>query len=154
MLLGEASDAVRSNDLAGASERLGQVSRLILPLASADLVQLRRHPLELMLDHFDDEFYTRFGLREFPTPPAIEVRFLAADGLAIPDGLLDDRKTIEHMALADFDLDGRADIIIVAGDMVRVLGRAAWWRSVAVNRAGGIAGGHAGPGCTGSGFGL
>ncbi len=134
MLLSEASAAVRSDDLVGASERLGQVSRLILPLASADLAQVRRHPLEFMLDRFDDEFYTRFNLREFPTPPAIEVRFVAADRLAIPDGLLNDRKTIEHMALADFDLDGRADIVFVDRDQVRVLGRAAGgdqWRLIA-----------------------
>ena len=39
MLVSEASDAVRNSDLAGASDRVGQVSRLILPLASTDLAQ-------------------------------------------------------------------------------------------------------------------
>ena len=62
------------------------------------------------------------------------MRFVAADGLAIPDGLLNDRSNIEHIVLADFDLDGRADIVVVDSNQVRVLGRATGsdqWRLIA-----------------------
>jgi hypothetical protein len=133
-LLNDAGAAVQNNDLAGAAERLGQVSRLILPLASTDLAQVRRHPLEFMLERFENSFYREHNLREVPTPPAIEVRFVAGDELAIPDELIGERSNVGRMAMADFDLDGLLDLIFVHGRQLKVLGRpagAASWHLIA-----------------------
>jgi tetratricopeptide (TPR) repeat protein len=132
-LLEEAREWARNNDFAGAAERLGQVSRLILPMASGDLAKIRPHPLEFMLERFGDDFYREHNLSEVPAPPAIEVRFAVADELAIPNELIGNRNIVEPIALADFDLDGRLDLILVSGRQLKVLGRpagAASWQLI------------------------
>lgn len=131
-LMDEAASGIEAANLEVVSDRAGQVSRLILGMASADLYRIRRHPLEFVLDRFSPAVYEQLGADE-AAPPQIAVSFSKRE-FALPEEVQRALKGLVALAVADFDLDGQQDVTVVTGTTVLILGRAddgEQWRPLA-----------------------
>ncbi len=104
------------------------------PLARRDGLNLAPHPLSYAVQDFQPQFYAGWDPPESVTDSQpIEVSFSAlSDSVALSE--LD---SIKDFLLADFDLDERPDLIVLAGDQVVVFGRpnadAAWARICSID---------------------
>lgn len=114
--------AAQGNDVGwqAASAKLRTLTNVLKPepFYQQDRQRLVRFVLEFMLHDFSPGFYARFELPP-DEPPAIALKFTAVS----PPEQLPERAGVGAVRLADFDLDGRLDVIVVRGDRVEVFGR-------------------------------
>ncbi len=120
-LLDEAIAAVENEMLPALAERAGQVARVTLGMAAQDRNQIRRHVLEFVQFSFRPEFYEEYGLLEAEPSPAIQVSFDATPAWQLDAPLHSALASIEDIELADFDLDGRLDILVLEISGLQVL---------------------------------
>ncbi len=84
-----------------------------------DLRSLRRFVLEYMIHDFSPQFYEKAKRPEPESPPAISVKLVpAAETEQLPQ-----LAGVREALLADYDLDGRLDVIALSLDKVQVFGR-------------------------------
>jgi len=86
------------------------------PAYQLDRPRLQRHLLEYVIHDFSSEFYERAKLSE-PVPPVeLPVRFVA-----LPDGTQPAADLVVRNALlADYDLDGRVDVVLLTEEQVKI----------------------------------
>ena len=123
-LIDEAVDAAGQADLAKLADRVGQASRLTLAIAAADRNQIRKHVLEFVLPRFRAPFYQQYSLAEPLTAPATRVSLVAEPPLQLPAELQNGLNEIRAVQLADSDLDGRLDLIVLDSAGVHVFAEA------------------------------
>ena len=121
--LDQAIEAAKSGDLQTAATRMRVLANVLLPHAAPDQQAVRRHPLEFVLDRFQPEFYTAVQVAEDEAPPAIDVSFAATGAWQVPVELQEQLGEIRDFALADFDLDGRLDVVALGATKVAVWSR-------------------------------
>ena len=122
-LMDEAIAAAEGADLERLAERAGQVARVTLGMAAPDRNHIRRHVLEFVLTRFRPEFYEQHALVEAEPTPAIEVSFTATPTQQLGDQLREMLTDVQSVKLADFDLDGRLDIIVLDAEGIHVFAR-------------------------------
>jgi len=122
-LLDQATDAVRQSDFQTAAIKMRLLSNVLLAHAAPDQQAVRRHPLEFVQDRFKPEFYVVAQVVEGAAPAPIDVRFAPATAWQIPAELQDQFGEIHDLALADFDLDRRLDLIVLGPAKVAVWSR-------------------------------
>jgi hypothetical protein len=129
-LLDKAEQAATADDRQAVSRSLVPLANLLLPHASPDQRTVRRHPLEFVADDFQPEFYTSSRLPPVAAPTAIDVQFRP---IALPEELQQQASDIRDARWADFDLDGRLDLIILSSSQVSVWSRNAEsvWQQIA-----------------------
>jgi hypothetical protein len=123
--LDEAAAALRAGDLAQAAARMRPLANVLLPHTAVDQLPLRKHPLEFVLHQFRPEFYEQAGVADVEQEPAIPVAFAASEDWQLPAALLQPLGEIQDVALADFDVDGRVDVIVLGSRAVAAMGRTA-----------------------------
>jgi hypothetical protein len=136
-LMDEALAAVAAGDVGQLADRAGQVARVTLGAAAADRNQIRRHVLEFVLFNFRPEFAEQQALLE-PEAPPIKVSFAALAEQQFDEELLHDLSDVRAVELADFNLDGRPDLIVLDARGIHVFARAADaapWRQIATSVA-------------------
>ncbi len=139
----EASQLAKSGDYQTASLRMRVMSNVLSPHAAPDRQAVRRHPLEFVLDRFQPQFYTAVQVAEDEAPPPIDVRFAEAGGWQVPPELQEQLGEIRDMALADFDVDGRLDVVVLGATRLAVWSRKddpAVWQEIAALPAAGFRG--------------
>jgi hypothetical protein len=122
-MLDQATAAANDRQWQVAATRMLTMANVLLPHAVLDRQAVMRHPLEFVLDRFTPEFYTSLQAAEAVQPPAIDVNFLANPAWQIPAELTSTVGPIVDFALADFDLDGRLDVIALSAEKVVVWSR-------------------------------
>jgi hypothetical protein len=99
------------------------------PAYQLDRPRLERHPLEYVIHDFSRNFYERAQLPDPASSNGIPVQFVAApEGSQLPADSVG-----RGVLLADYDLDGRLDVITLGEDQVEVLSQESdgtGWRSV------------------------
>jgi hypothetical protein len=136
-LMDQALAAVTAGDLGHLADRVGQVARVTLGMAAADRNQVRRHVLEFVLFSFRQEFAEQHALLEVEQPP-IKVSFAALAEQQIDETLAQALSDVRAVELADFNLDGRLDVIVLDAQGLHVFARAAGagpWREIAASTA-------------------
>lgn len=121
--LDQAIEAMRAGDLQTAATRMLMLANVLVAHAAPDQQAVRWHPLEFVLENFGPKFYAQTQSAEAVQPPAIDVRFVAADAWQAPAALQEKIGEIRDVALADFDLDGAVDIIALGAARVAVWSR-------------------------------
>jgi tetratricopeptide (TPR) repeat protein len=124
-MLDQAVAALRAGEWTQAATRMRPLANVLLPHSATDQLPLRKHPLEFVLHEFRPEFYQQAGVAEIEQEPAIQVAFAASENWQLPDELLQPLGEIHDIALADFDIDGRTDVILLGSQAVAVFGRPA-----------------------------
>jgi hypothetical protein len=133
-LLDQATEAASSGELQLAAAKMRNLANVLLPHAAPEQQAVRRHPLEFVLDRFRPEFYTAVNVPEDEAPAAIDVRFAAASAWQVPAELQEQLGEIRDLDLADFDLDGRLDVLALAASKLSVWSRKddpAVWQEIA-----------------------
>lgn len=124
-LIDKAVTAVEQNDWNTATRHVRIVSNLLRPeiATKLDLRRVVKHPLEYVLNDFSPELQKQLGNTAKPTEAAaasrIEVTFTEADAADQLPPLAD----IRDVKIADFDLDGRWDVIVMLNGQVIVFGQ-------------------------------
>ena len=124
-LLDQAANAARAGEGATVVPRMRVVANVLLPHAAPDRQPLRHHPLEFALDRFSPRFYEQAKVAEQADEPPIAVTLAATPAWQLPADLAQDLGAVRDVALADFDLDGRIDLLVLGQDKVVIYGRAA-----------------------------
>jgi tetratricopeptide (TPR) repeat protein len=139
-MLDEAASAAKDNKWQIAATRMLTIANVLLPHSVLDRQAVLRHPLEFVLDRFQPEFYTSTKAAEAVQPPAITVSFAATPNWQIPSELAQALGPVVDFTLADFDLDGRLDVVALSAEKVVVWSRRddpAVWQEVASAAASG-----------------
>jgi len=100
---------------------VGYLAKIVMPEIAVQLDRLRleRHVLEYVIDDFSPQFYERAGLPRPDVAKPIPVKLVAASqALQLPM-----RSGVHDVVLADFDLDGRLDVIWLTDEKVEVFGQ-------------------------------
>ncbi|MBC7816764.1 MAG: CRTAC1 family protein, partial [Planctomycetaceae bacterium] len=124
-LIDKAVTAVEQKDWDTATRNVRIVSNLLRPEVATKLDRKRvvKHPLEYVLFDFSPEWQKQYGNAAKPTETVtaspIEVTFAEA---AAADQLLP-LAGIRDVKIADFDLDGRWDVIVLLNGQVMVFGQ-------------------------------
>jgi Tfp pilus assembly protein PilF len=98
------------------------------PMSHIDDSRINRHLLEYVVFDFSDTFYGELELPPPPALPSIDVKFVDA-GESLPDV-----KGVRDLELADFDLDGDVELIVLTDAGISVWERnaeAKTWKSIA-----------------------
>ncbi|MEX2140725.1 MAG: FG-GAP-like repeat-containing protein [Pirellulales bacterium] len=122
-LMDEAIAASEAEDLRRLADRAGQIARVTLGMAAQDRNQIRRHVLEFIAVRFRPEFYEEYGLLEADPVPAIQVSFEAIPVWQLDEKLQSTLANAQAIELADFDLDGRLDLVGLDAAGIHVLTR-------------------------------
>jgi hypothetical protein len=113
--------AVKADDWARAFGLVAQLHNAPerLPAQQFDHWRLNPHELEFVEYDFSPEFYEQAALPPVATPDAIPIKFAKApEAWQLPEAA-----DATSARLADFDLDGRADVILVKPERLEVFGR-------------------------------
>lgn len=125
-LTDEAIQAINGNDLRLAGQRMLTIANVLVPHAAPDQRLVRMHPLALVATEFQPEVLQ--ALPPAAGEAAIEVAFQRQGELPMKAaGTLD-------VELADFDLDGRLDFVVLLPGKVEVWSRGPageQWKSIA-----------------------
>ncbi|RLS31668.1 MAG: VCBS repeat-containing protein [Planctomycetota bacterium] len=119
-LLDKAATAARAGDAAGVAGRLRGLANVLVPQSEADRRAIERHPLEFVTERYRPPFYAANGLDGGADEAAIDVTWDPVLAGAVPQV----EGVVQALVLEDFDLDGRPDIIVVAGEMLHVFAQA------------------------------
>lgn len=103
------------------SRNIAMLGNLLRPEIAQHLDRRRvdRHILDYVVDEFSDDFKARASLTQAPLPEPIPVSLARADDAQQLPALADARR----VQLADFDLDGRPDVIVLRAGRVEIYGR-------------------------------
>ena len=136
-MLDQAVAALKAGQWPQAAARMRPLANVLLPHTATDQVPLRKHPLEFVLHQFRPEFYEQSRVAEVEQVPAISVRFAAGDEWQVAADLLEPLGEVQDIALADFDVDGRVDVILLGSQAVGVFARTAaapQWKQIATSK--------------------
>ncbi|HEX7448521.1 MAG TPA: CRTAC1 family protein, partial [Pirellulales bacterium] len=126
----EAAAAAEKNDWATVQRRVRPLDSPLKsqPWAQSDLRRVRRHALEYVIHEFKDRCPKPARKPDGDAPIEVKlVEFAASEQL--PSGLVG----IADIELADFDLDGKLDIVVLRGSMLEIYSRTEGpgWRRLA-----------------------
>jgi hypothetical protein len=122
-LLSQAEEGARSGELQTAATRMMILANVLLPHSTLDQQPVRSHPLEFVLSRFGPGFYASAGITENEPEPAIPVKFVARPAWQLPAELAESAGSFVDFALADFDLNGRLDVVALSPTAVTVFSR-------------------------------
>ncbi|MCH7989705.1 MAG: VCBS repeat-containing protein, partial [Planctomycetes bacterium] len=100
------------------SSRISGIVNLVRPETAyqLDRRRLEKYPLEFIIFDFSEEFYAEANLPQSDSPPSVKVKFVkATGGQQLPE--LDD---VVDAIFADFNLDGRPDVIVLRKETIQV----------------------------------
>ncbi|HEX5104126.1 MAG TPA: CRTAC1 family protein [Pirellulaceae bacterium] len=118
-LLSEAKQAVADRQWREAGQRMLTLANVLVPHAALDRMQVRRHPLEFVATEFQPQIMRGMPPTEEEKPIAVSFR----PGGEGSESLSAATKGAVDFALADFDLDGRLDVVALLPDKIVVLSR-------------------------------
>jgi hypothetical protein len=119
--LDEAVEAAGAGDWPGVVRRVRILANVVRPEAAAksDERRLRRHLMEYLLDDFSNGFYGDYGLARFPETSPVNVRLsVPSEGPSFPQ-----MEGLQDAVLADFDLDGFLDVVVLSAGKLQVFAR-------------------------------
>jgi tetratricopeptide (TPR) repeat protein len=123
-LLDGAVEALGKQDCKAASLRLLSLANVLLPYAAADQGAIRPHPLDFIRDRFAEEFYASHEIAEAAVPAAIAVELAPFGDGQLGSKLFEELGTpLLDVALADMDLDGQPDLVLLGSRGVGVFRR-------------------------------
>jgi hypothetical protein len=134
-LLDEARQAVASSQWREGGLKMLTLANVLLPHAALDRILVQRHPLEFVASDLQPEVLRRLPQAKAET--AIEVSFAKLPIAEVGQGGAEVKisaKGATDVALADFDLDNRLDIIVLLPGRVSVWSRGAAddaWQEIA-----------------------
>lgn len=117
--LHQARQAATDGDWELVRQRVRVVSNVLRPdpLAQADKLRVDRHALAFVLPNFGAAFFAEADLPEPQPAEAIPVAFVAT-----PSELVPEVRHVRDLHLADFNLDGRPDVLLLGQDRIIVRG--------------------------------
>lgn len=132
-LLNEAVQKAEDRDFGAVSAKLMSLANVLAPHSQVDRQQVLIHPLDFVLTKFSPKFYSEFAIAELPTEPAIEVKLFASASQQIPSALAEKLGPVLDVAVADMDLDGFPDLIVLSDSQLVVWSQSAGkppWREL------------------------
>jgi hypothetical protein len=121
-LLDNAAAAAKEKDWPEAAHNLRMLANVLLPHSVRDRQEVLSHPLEFVLNRFSPALYERFPDLE-PQPPSIEVAFRVNPSWDLPEHLAASLGPIRAAAVADFNVDGAKELIVLGDNLLAVLTR-------------------------------
>ncbi len=121
--INKAIAAIDTEDWSTVKRNVRIIGNLIRPETAAriDHARVDPHLLEYVIHEFDSEFHEKHNLGRTPASPAIDVKLVVADD----EWQLPALSNVSDVQLADFDLNGSLDVVLIREQTVTVFGRSA-----------------------------